>query len=130
MEGEKGPKKEEEIDDGLPFACAICRGPFNQPVETKCGHYFCEGCALAHYAKNRRCFICNEQTFGSFNNATKLVAKIQRLKGGKGGTAASKAKEEEQDDSEIAGSGWTETKFKAEQGWAIPGNTFTQGKEV
>jgi RING finger protein 113A len=32
--------KKEEVDDGLPFACAICRGPFNCPVETKCMHYF------------------------------------------------------------------------------------------
>ena len=32
--------KKEEVDDGLPFACAICRGPFNCPVETKCTHYF------------------------------------------------------------------------------------------
>jgi hypothetical protein len=36
MEGEAP----EEEDDGLPFACAICRGPFNDPVETKCMHYF------------------------------------------------------------------------------------------
>lgn len=36
MEGEKPV----EVDDGLPFACAICRGPFNSPVETKCMHYF------------------------------------------------------------------------------------------
>jgi hypothetical protein len=36
MEGEAP----EEEDDGLPFACSICRGPFNDPVETKCMHYF------------------------------------------------------------------------------------------
>jgi hypothetical protein len=26
---------QEEEDDGLPFACAICRGPFTNPIETK-----------------------------------------------------------------------------------------------
>lgn len=29
-------------DDKLPFACYICRGPFNRPVVTGCQHYFCE----------------------------------------------------------------------------------------
>lgn len=30
-------------DDGeLPFACFICRQPFNRPVVTRCKHYFCE----------------------------------------------------------------------------------------
>ena len=27
---------EEEIDDGLPWACFICRGDFKDPVVTKC----------------------------------------------------------------------------------------------
>ena len=68
------PKDDEDVDDGLPFACALCRGPFKNPVETRCLHYFCEGCALAHYNTSRRCFLCNEQTFGQFNTAHKLVA--------------------------------------------------------
>ncbi|GJW68411.1 zinc finger CCCH domain-containing protein 1-like protein, partial [Tanacetum coccineum] len=41
--------EEEEIEDdedGLPFACFICRQPFVDPVVTKCKHYFCEHCAL------------------------------------------------------------------------------------
>lgn len=33
-------------DDALPFACFICREPFEDPVVTKCKHYFCEHCAL------------------------------------------------------------------------------------
>ena len=33
-------------DDSLPFACFICREPFEDPVMTKCKHYFCEHCAL------------------------------------------------------------------------------------
>ncbi|GJZ25953.1 zinc finger CCCH domain-containing protein 1 [Tanacetum coccineum] len=41
--------EEEEIEDdedGLLFACFICRQPFVDPVVTKCKHYFCEHCAL------------------------------------------------------------------------------------
>ncbi|GJW26886.1 putative receptor protein kinase ZmPK1 [Tanacetum coccineum] len=41
--------EEEDIkddEDGLPFACFICRQPFVDPVVTKCKHYFCEHCAL------------------------------------------------------------------------------------
>jgi RING finger protein 113A len=40
---------EEEADsdeDALPFACYICRQPFEDPVVTRCKHYFCEHCAL------------------------------------------------------------------------------------
>ncbi|GJR33043.1 zinc finger CCCH domain-containing protein 1 [Tanacetum coccineum] len=41
--------EEEEIEDdedGLPFACFICRQPFVDPVVTKCKQYFCEHCAF------------------------------------------------------------------------------------
>lgn len=37
---------DEEDDDALPFACFICRNPFEDAVVTKCKHYFCEHCAL------------------------------------------------------------------------------------
>ncbi len=43
-----GPAGEDE-DDPLPFACFICRKPWEEaknPVVTKCKHYFCESCAL------------------------------------------------------------------------------------
>ncbi|GJT44382.1 zinc finger CCCH domain-containing protein 1 [Tanacetum coccineum] len=36
----------EDDEDGLPFACFICRQSFVDPVVTKCKHYFCEHCAL------------------------------------------------------------------------------------
>eukprot|EP00889_Picochlorum_renovo_P004700 jgi/Picre1/31730/NNA_007081.t1 len=42
-------ESDEESDDDLPFACFICREPWEKcqdPVVTKCGHYFCEQCAL------------------------------------------------------------------------------------
>lgn len=42
--------QQEEEDDGLPFACYICRENWgdikSDPVVTKCRHYFCESCAL------------------------------------------------------------------------------------
>jgi len=47
-------------------------------LRLRCQHYFCEGCALSNYTKSKRCFICNEQTHGVFNNAKKLIAKIKR----------------------------------------------------
>ena len=43
----------------------------------RCKHYFCETCALSHYKKSQRCFVCGKQTFGVFNPAKEL---IQRLK--------------------------------------------------
>jgi len=64
-------------EEDLPFKCFICRESFKHPVLTKCKHYFCETCALSHYKKSQRCFVCGKQTFGVFNPAKEL---IQRLK--------------------------------------------------
>lgn len=35
----------------------------------RCRHYFCESCALQHYRKSKRCYVCNQQTNGVFNPA-------------------------------------------------------------
>jgi RING finger protein 113A len=75
MTGEVEETRSYEIkeDEDLPWACYICRKPFVDPVETKCKHFFCEKCALQHHAKNMKCAACNEQTFGIFNTARKLI---------------------------------------------------------
>jgi RING finger protein 113A len=66
---DSAPKKEE-----FPFACFICRNPFNAPVVTQCGHYFCSSCAIDRYRKgNLRCAACDKPTSGIFNTARKLI---------------------------------------------------------
>lgn len=46
-DGDDGDQEDDDDDDdSLPFACYICRQPFEDPVVTKCKHYFCEHCAL------------------------------------------------------------------------------------
>jgi RING finger protein 113A len=66
-------------DDGLPFACFICRQPFTDPVVTKCGHYFCEDCALNHHKKSHKCAVCKEPTMGIFNTAAKIMKKRDEI---------------------------------------------------
>ncbi|KAK9768243.1 RNA-splicing factor [Basidiobolus ranarum] len=73
-------KEEEESEEELPFACIICREEFTRPVVTKCGHYFCEKCALKRYAKTPKCFACNAPTGGIFNTAKLLITKINEKK--------------------------------------------------
>ncbi|KAI9206797.1 uncharacterized protein BJ171DRAFT_409418, partial [Polychytrium aggregatum] len=63
-------------DDDLPFACLICREPFKDPVVTKCGHYFCELCAIKNHKKSPKCFMCGASTNGVFNVARELKAKL------------------------------------------------------
>eukprot|EP00249_Psilotum_nudum_P011106 c22969_g1_i1 orf=646-1632(+) len=75
MEEEK--EEEEADDDDLPFACLICRQPFNDPVVTLCRHYFCEHCALKHHARNKNCFVCNKPTSGVFNTAHEILKKMK-----------------------------------------------------
>jgi len=67
-------------EDDLPFRCFICRKSFTDPVITKCKHYFCEKCALDHYRKHKRCFVCGESTGGIFNPAKDLIAKLEKMK--------------------------------------------------
>ena len=55
---------------------------------TKCRHYFCERCALEHYKKSTRCFVCGVQTNGVFNIAKELVKRLKEAEersGKKGG---------------------------------------------
>lgn len=73
------PSKYEIKDDDdnfLPFKCLICRGSYINPVMTKCKHYFCEKCALAHYKKSTKCFVCEKQTGGFFDPATTIIEKL------------------------------------------------------
>ncbi|ETS61655.1 ring finger protein [Moesziomyces aphidis] len=74
---------EEEDEEEVPFACLICRHAFSAPVVTKCGHYFCEACALARFAKTSKCFACGAQTGGLFNAATKVLERMNKAKAAK-----------------------------------------------
>ena len=78
-------------EEDLPFKCIICRESFDKPVVTKCKHYFCEKCALAHCRKSMRCYACGEDTKGMFNPAKEIIAKMNRGKttGGESSTAVS-----------------------------------------
>ncbi|KAJ5688966.1 Pre-mRNA-splicing factor cwc24 [Penicillium macrosclerotiorum] len=63
---------DDELLENIPFACIICRKPYQTPIITKCGHYFCEACALQRYRKNPSCAACGAGTGGVFNTAKKL----------------------------------------------------------
>ena len=79
--GDQESGDEEEEDDGLPFACYICREPWEKiasPVVTKCKHYFCEKCALEHNAKSSKCFVCEAPTQGIFNVANDIKRKVKQ----------------------------------------------------
>ena len=69
-----------ETDDGLPFACFICRKPFTNPVVTQCKHYFCERCALDRNRKHKTCAACGKPTKGIFNVAHEIVRKLKKMK--------------------------------------------------
>ncbi|KAI9372515.1 hypothetical protein BJX61DRAFT_439244 [Aspergillus egyptiacus] len=70
--GDDDEDDDEEELENIPFACIICRKPYQNPIVTKCGHYFCEACALNRYRKNPSCAACGAGTGGVFNVAKKL----------------------------------------------------------
>jgi RING finger protein 113A len=73
----------EDDDDGLPFACLLCKRAWTReaaPVVTRCGHYFCEACALSHHAAGGgRCASCQATTGGTFNVANAILKKLARV---------------------------------------------------
>lgn len=78
-DGNGGADSDDENE--LPFACFICRKSFEDPVVTKCKHYFCEHCALKHHSKNKKCFVCNQPTMGIFNTAHEIRKRMAQEKG-------------------------------------------------
>ena len=69
-------------DDGLPFACHICRDYFKDPVVTNCSHYFCSACLLEHVKSVYTCCpICSIETHGVFHEPTKLLNKKRKVSG-------------------------------------------------
>ena len=63
---------DEKLLESIPFACIICKESYKNPIVTKCGHYFCEACALKRYRKDPSCAACASGTGGVFNVAKKL----------------------------------------------------------
>ena len=87
MMGEEEDGAENKADggggggDGLPFACLVCKEPWAScvdPVVTKCGHYFCETCALKQNTKTGKCFACGKSTRGIFNSATEIIKQFKQ----------------------------------------------------
>ncbi|KAL3908134.1 MAG: hypothetical protein SGARI_003204 [Bacillariaceae sp.] len=70
-------------DDGLPFACFLCRKAFDNPIVTPCGHYYCQGCLHSYNQENKdsTCPICKKDTHGVMNQPMKLLAKKRKLVG-------------------------------------------------
>ncbi|KAF2836843.1 hypothetical protein M501DRAFT_979421 [Patellaria atrata CBS 101060] len=66
--------------ENIPFACIICKESYKFPVTTKCGHYFCEDCALQRYRKNPACAACGADTHGVFNSAKHLKKLLEKKK--------------------------------------------------
>ena len=64
--------------EGIPFACILCRESYKNPVVTKCGHYFCEACALTRFKKTPSCAACGTGTGGVFNGAKNLKKILER----------------------------------------------------
>ena len=71
-------EEEDAALEGIPFACILCKKPYTNPIVTKCGHYFCEACALQRYRKNPSCAACGAGTGGVFNGAKSLKKILDR----------------------------------------------------
>jgi len=75
---EENSEDEDAMLEGIPFACIICKDKYKDPIVTKCGHYFCESCALKRYRKDPSCAACGAGTGGVFNVAKGLKKLLDR----------------------------------------------------
>ncbi|KAL5612403.1 uncharacterized protein BROUX77_002559 [Berkeleyomyces rouxiae] len=62
----------------IPFKCIICKDDYKAPIITRCGHHFCEACALKRYRKDPSCAACGVGTNGVFNGAKKLSKLLEK----------------------------------------------------
>lgn len=94
--------EEDEVLRNIPFACIICKGSYKSPIVTRCGHYFCESCALKRYRKDPTCAACGAGTNGVFNSAKRLEMLLdkKRERAAKHRQAAIDAGEEVSDEEE------------------------------
>lgn len=71
-------------DDNLPGHCPECGDSWeeckSQPIQTTCGHHFCEDCAMTAFAKSPKCVTCGANTNGIFNSADTLLEKLKLKK--------------------------------------------------
>ncbi|KAH7358606.1 hypothetical protein B0T11DRAFT_284813 [Plectosphaerella cucumerina] len=72
--------EDEALLESIPFVCIICKESYKSPIVTRCGHYFCEPCALKRYRKDPTCAACGSGTNGVFNSATRLKKLLERKK--------------------------------------------------
>jgi len=97
-----------------PHACFICRNSFTNPVQTQCGHVFCEACASGRHRTNPLCAVCSKPTYGIFNLA-KSVAQMLEIR-----SLREKAAAGRHDDNDKVKSKEEEEEGGAEeQGWAV-----------
>lgn len=72
--------EEDAMLENIPFVCIICRDPYTAPIVTRCGHYFCERCAITRYRKDPTCAACGSGTNGVFNSASRLKKLLEKKK--------------------------------------------------
>lgn len=75
-----GVDDEARLLESIPFKCVLCKEDYKRPVVTRCGHYFCEKCAMVRYMKEKKkgCAQCGADTGGTFNVARKLNELLER----------------------------------------------------
>lgn len=93
--GDSSDDEDAALLEKIPFACVICKEPYKNPIVTRCGHYFCEACALKRYKKSPSCAACGAGTGGVFNGAKNLKRLLAKKR-----ERSRRREEEEGEDSE------------------------------
>ena len=100
-EGEDG----EGAEGDVPFACLKCRRKWAgtmRPVQTRCGHVFCEDCLATWFVRHSVCPYCRTACGRSYTTPPELVTRIQQLRDEAARAAAAEAAENSDGDDSSA----------------------------
>ncbi|GAO20001.1 uncharacterized protein UV8b_04131 [Ustilaginoidea virens] len=78
LDGDDEDDEDDAMLQNIPFLCIICEDSYKSPIITRCGHYFCEACALKRYRKQPTCAACGAGTNGVFNSAKRLNKLLEK----------------------------------------------------
>lgn len=81
---ESGGSDASDSDGDVPTSCPACNNKWEEcksiPIQTQCGHYFCEDCAMENFARTPKCMACELPTNGIFNSCEQLEERIRQKK--------------------------------------------------
>ncbi|GMI01990.1 hypothetical protein TrVE_jg11492 [Triparma verrucosa] len=74
----EGEVEVEEVTYKYGYGCIVCKEWFKDPVETVCGHFYCEPCVRTLAKGDDKCLMCGKDLGGTWKDAGKLRKEMKK----------------------------------------------------